>query len=683
MRLRIACVRLLIVSWAWPLAVPGPALAAPTEPPPGHTRAVTATRTPQAPTVDGRVVEAEWASGEATTDFWVSDWRQAPSEQTRVVVLYDDTTLYVAFHCLDAQPDRIRATQITRNASPGLDDRVTAEVDPRHDHRAVTRFTVTARGTRSDSLDGGRSTADAWRAAARRTPAGWTAELAIPLALVGLTPDTAIIGVNFSRYQHRTRELSYWADVTPQRLAEEAGHLAGLRVTTASATSSLALMQYLSSNPRRSPQAPAESLTGADVRYQSSHGVTTLVSARPDFSGVDVDPGSVRFSHTEALVVDRRPFFRDGQAFFADRDVFYSARIEDFDVGVKSFGRLDAYQVGVLATTDAAAGRADYVGRVARDLGPAFNVSATVAATRQETLDNTAVQLRAAGRVGSHLRLDTQVARSETTGGGAAVAGGGDGVRGRAEIAYRRAHWYSGGWADRTDAGFFAADGFLPGDVPGTIGRGAYSGYTRSSGQAWLRSTDATVSYQARDTVAGQTQREAASVYVGAQTAANIQVSAGVTSGVYRPRGAASGQWAATVQDDRSYLASATYLSPSGQFGYGAQYTWGVAGAQSYDSLAPNLWLAPSSHLSFAYSFERATYDLVRRQHVVSGTWQISAAQALAARWVEDGGGYYRFSYRRSLAPAMDAFGVYSSDPFEPRRFDLKLVWTLSALPPR
>jgi hypothetical protein len=29
----------------------------------------------------------------------------------------------------------------------------------------------------------------------------------------------------------------------------------------------------------------------------------------------------------------------------------------------------------------------------------------------------------------------------------------------------------------------------------------------------------------------------------------------------------------------------------------------------------------------------------------------------------------------------MDAFGVYSSDPWEPRRFDLKFVWTLSALP--
>ena len=43
-------------------------------------------------------------------------------------------------------------------------------------------------------------------------------------------PDDTI-GLNVSRYQNRTREWSYWADVTPQKLPEEAGHLAGLRLS--------------------------------------------------------------------------------------------------------------------------------------------------------------------------------------------------------------------------------------------------------------------------------------------------------------------------------------------------------------------------------------------------------------------------------------------------------------------
>jgi hypothetical protein len=659
---------------------------------------VSAQRTPAAPVVDGRVVEAEWAHGEVTTDFWVSEWRQAPTDQTKVVVLYDDTTLYVAITCLDAKPGLIRASQITRDASPGLDDRVTVEIDPAHNHRSVSRFTVTARGTQSDALAGGRGGQagfkGTWKAAAQRTLTGWTAELAIPFALLATVPGETI-GLNVSRYQHRTREWSYWADITPQKLPEEAGHLAGLRLSKSSAPSTLALMQYLSSNPRRSADDRAETETGADIRYQWGGGLTAMVTAQPDFSGVDADVASAGFSYNEKVIADRRPFFQEGQTFFGDRELFYSARIEDFDVGVKTFGRVDAYQVGVLATTEASSGRTDYVGRVVREVGPAFNLSATVAGTKQDALENTAVQVKAAGRVGQHLRVDTQVARtatasmagstaSATTPGTATIpTPSGDGGRERAEIAYRRAHWYTGGWADRTDRTFFAADGFLPGDVVGTSGLGAYTGYTRTSGQTWLRSTDASVSYQVRDTLGGLKQREAASVYFGAQTAANIQLSAGVTSGLYRPRDPSATDWARVLNDDKSYQAGAAYQSPTGQFGYGAQYSWGVAGTQTYDTLSPNLWLSPNPHLSVAYSFERATYDLVRRQHVLSGTWQISAEQSLAARFVEDNGGYYRLSYRRSLARAMDAFGVYSSDPWEPRRFDLKFVWTLSALPQR
>ena len=373
-------------------------------------------------------------------------------------------------------------------------------------------------------------------------------------------------------------------------------------------------MQYLSSNPRRTPGAtPGENATGADVRYQWGRGLTSTLSARPDFSGIDTDVAGAGFSYTEKYVADRRPFFQDGRAFFGDREIFHSGRIEDFDVGVKTFGRVDDYQVGVLATTEADSERADYVGRVARDVGQAFNVSATVAGTKREDLENTAVQVQAGGRLGRFLQVDGQVAVTDTAG------APGDGTRERAEIAYRRARLYSGGWADNTDAGFFAADGFLPADVVGTTGRGAYTGYTRQSGQSWLRSTDASVSYQVRETQTGELQREAASVYVGANTAANVQLSAGVTTGSYRPRGPTPGAWLDVVNDDRSYQAAANYQSPERPVRLRRAVHRGLAGPQTYDSLAPNLWLAPSPHLSVGYSFERATYDQVRLQHVVVG----------------------------------------------------------------
>ena len=145
--------------WRWRCSC-GPGPRRPTRnpaaagPPAGHTRVLEAQRVAEAPAIDGRLVEAAWQHGAAAEGFWVSEWRQAPTDQTRVVVLYDDTTLYVAFTCLDARPEMVRATQLTRDASPGVDDRVTVELDPRHAHRSVSRFTVTARGTQSDAIAG-------------------------------------------------------------------------------------------------------------------------------------------------------------------------------------------------------------------------------------------------------------------------------------------------------------------------------------------------------------------------------------------------------------------------------------------------------------------------------------------------------------------------------------------------
>ena len=58
----------------------------------------------QPPAIDGRLIDPAWQLGSTADDFWVSAWRQAPTDQTRVVVLYDDTTLYVAFACRTPGP---------------------------------------------------------------------------------------------------------------------------------------------------------------------------------------------------------------------------------------------------------------------------------------------------------------------------------------------------------------------------------------------------------------------------------------------------------------------------------------------------------------------------------------------------------------------------------------------------
>ena len=395
----------------------------------------------------------------------MSEWRQAPTDQTRVVVLYDDTTLYLAFTCLDARPELVRATQLTRDASPGVDDRVTVELDPRHAHRSVSRFTVTARGhaVGRDRRGTGRrlqGQVDTRRRSARRSAGRRNSPSRSRCSTS--TPRPTPSAMNFSRYQNRTRELSYWADVTPQRLAEEAGHLTGL----APADDDVGRAAWRCAVPVEQPAphagsaTPGESATGADVRYQWGRGLTSTLSARPDFSAVDADVAGAGFSYTEKFVADRRPFFQDGRAFFGDREIFHSGRIEDFDVGVKTFGRVDDYQVGVLATTDGRAAVAPTTsGRVAREVGPGVQHQRH---RRRHQTRGPREQRRAGA--GGRPRSDGTSRWTATSPSPHRRRPPGDGSRERAEIAYRRAQWYSGGWADNTDAGFFAADGFLPAD---------------------------------------------------------------------------------------------------------------------------------------------------------------------------------------------------------------------------
>ena len=657
-------------------SAPAWAQSHPPQPAPGHTRAVVAHRVAAAPVIDGIVSDEEWKEGSIAERFWVSESRKAPTAQTRVVILYDDEALYFAFTCFDDRPELIRATQITRDASPGIDDRVTVELDPYHNHRSLSRFTVSARGTQSDAMAGGRAGKiewkGDWRAAVQRTPFGWTAEIAIPFEVLDFDPETETFGINFARYQNRTEESSEWANLTPQRLPEEAGHLTGLRLPPAATRGRVTVMQYASGSmgvaPARAEAAPGGS-TGADVRYEWPTSLTSVVSLRPDFSETDSDIAGIGFSYTEKFVRDRRPFFQEGSGFFGEESLFHSGRVDAFDVGAKTFGRLNAYQVGALATS--AAERSDYVARVVREIGPAFNMSGTLVGTKRPALDNSTLQLQAGGRLGQHLKIEGDVARSSTQG------QPGDGLRSHGVLGYHTAHWYSGAWMDHVDTGYFPANGFIAADVLGTTGQGVYGGYNRGFGEGWLRYADASVTYDWRDAIGGLRQRETTSIYAGARTSLNVQLNAGMTVGSYRPRGRAPGEWNDFVNDDRYYQASAFYHSPSGQLGYGAQYAWGFLGFHEYQSLAPSLWVAPNSHLSLSYSFERADHYEPQHQHVLTGTWEIDSAQALSARWFDYDGGYYRLSYRRMMARGLDAYGVYTTDPYDPGTLNVKLVWTL------
>lgn len=160
-----------------------------------------------APRIDGRVVDDEWSAASVGQGFRVSGSTRLSREFTEVRVMADGEFLYVAFVCGDSQAWRLNAQRRPTLSEFQANDRVTVEIAVEDVASAPLSFAVNALGVQlAPAVD-----ARDWQTAAARGDFGWSAEMAIPLGIVGTR--TARFGgaIDFLRYHSRTRETSQWS----------------------------------------------------------------------------------------------------------------------------------------------------------------------------------------------------------------------------------------------------------------------------------------------------------------------------------------------------------------------------------------------------------------------------------------------------------------------------------------
>ncbi|CAN5237120.1 hypothetical protein BH24GEM2_BH24GEM2_17220 [soil metagenome] len=75
----------------------------------------------QAPTLDGRLDDAIWATAPAATEFVQRgpDPGKPATQRTEARVLYDNSAIYVGMRMYDTQPDSIAAQLARRDVSSG------------------------------------------------------------------------------------------------------------------------------------------------------------------------------------------------------------------------------------------------------------------------------------------------------------------------------------------------------------------------------------------------------------------------------------------------------------------------------------------------------------------------------------------------------------------------------------
>lgn len=183
-------------------------------------RTLSAVRLRTSPRVDGLLDDDCWRRVPPAGGFTKLNRDEPATQPTEVRVGYDEQNLYLAVTAHESQIGELKAAETLRDGKVYADDCVELFLAPRDDSQRYFQFVVNSRGTQFDSAyTAGGARGDlgwnaAWQAGTSVEDDRWTAELAIPFAVLGLGDGTTHEwGFNLTRerYAGGGTELSSWA----------------------------------------------------------------------------------------------------------------------------------------------------------------------------------------------------------------------------------------------------------------------------------------------------------------------------------------------------------------------------------------------------------------------------------------------------------------------------------------
>jgi hypothetical protein len=295
-------------------------------------RKVLRAATVAAMTLDGRLLEAAWATAEVANAFTNREPVEGvePTQRTEVRVLFDETAVWIGARMFDREPGSI-AQQVVRRDQDAQADHFEVGFDSNNDRRTGFLFRVSAANVQRDEYvfdDNERDRAwDAvWSSAVTHDSLGWTAELRIPLSQLRFRASDApqSWGVNFFRRRVRTNEESHFQLVS--RLQRGiVSQFATLTNVVAHSARRIELRPYAlgsvfrgtaeSGNPFKTGRDQG-SRGGLDMRLGIGGQFTLDATINPDFGQVEADPAIINLTAFEQFFEERRPFFVEDAKIF-------------------------------------------------------------------------------------------------------------------------------------------------------------------------------------------------------------------------------------------------------------------------------------------------------------------------------------------------------------------------------
>jgi hypothetical protein len=296
--------------------------------------------------IDGRLDEGAYRNVPSITDFVQQEPSEgAPvTEKTEAWILFDDTNIYVACRCWDANPDRIVANDMRRD-SPNVNqhDSFGVQFDPFNDGRGGFFFyTTPVGGVRDAMTSDARANNDwntVWEWKASRSEQGWIAEIAIPFKSLRYKPGREQTwGVQVRRLirsknerVHLTKLSAAWGSGAWNHMTH-AATLVGLETPPASLN--IELKPYgiarLTTDALSRPAVrnDFDPDAGFDVKYGVTKSLTFDFTYNTDFAQVEADEAQVNLTRFALSLPEKREFFLEGGGIFTFGTVT-GARAED------------------------------------------------------------------------------------------------------------------------------------------------------------------------------------------------------------------------------------------------------------------------------------------------------------------------------------------------------------------
>lgn len=315
----------------------------------------------ESPGIDGDI-DAVYDSFEKVCGFFQSEpqWGRPGTERTVAYFGYDDEHLYVAFKCVDEDPDAIRA-KLGKREDFENSDTVTLFLDTFNTRRrafifGTTPFGIQFDGTRDDESHRRKQDFawDAlWYSKGKIHDWGYFVEIKIP----------------FKSIRFPSSKKQEWGMVAQRRIPRKGESSTSVHMSRGvrgflSQASTLVIDRDI--KPGRNFEIVPTTVAagtgddkfkpefGASFKYGITSNLTVDLAYNPDFSQIESDAGRIDINQRFALQYpEKRPFFLESNTIFqTPLNLFYSRRIADPRWGVKLTGRIGKSSIGIISGRD-------------------------------------------------------------------------------------------------------------------------------------------------------------------------------------------------------------------------------------------------------------------------------------------------------------------------------------------